>query len=174
MSLSPCIERYLHQTHVEFDIVQHRFTDNAYDTACSAHLPISNVVKAIVLRDQSHPHYVIAAIPASNKLKISWVNSELNRDLVLAEEIELASQFPDCALGAISAIGQAYNLDIIWDDQLSQQPNLYIEGGNHEELVHLKKQQFIELFKHYPHSVISLPAESYSIYHADEIRGGMN
>ncbi|MEE8056466.1 MAG: YbaK/EbsC family protein [Pseudomonadales bacterium] len=174
MTLSPRIESYLSQAHVDFDVIHHGFTENAYDSACAAHLPVSNVVKGVVLRERDQHHYVIAAIPASNKLKIPWINKELKRDFILAGEIELAAQFPDCVLGAVPAIGQAYDSDIIWDNQLAQQAELYIEAGSHEELIHIGKSQFTQLFQQYHHSTISLPAESYSLYHADEIRGGMN
>ncbi len=182
MSVSPCLEKYLHNEHVSYDVISHAFTDNAYDTACSARVPISNVVKAVVLKDRKptmqnrtqQSSFVVAAIPASNRLKMSWVNQELERDLVLADEIELAACFADCALGAIPGVGQAFDMDMIWDDQLGQQPNLYFEAGDHEQLIHMDKKQFEQLFHTYPHGVISLPSESYSVYHADEIRGGMN
>ena len=177
MSIAPRLYNYLNQAQVDYDVLAHGFTESAYDSACVSRLPSSNVVKAVLLKDRfgsSNPHYVIAAIPAGNKLKIPWVNQELQRDLVLAEEVELASLFPDCLLGAVPAMAQAYNIQLIWDDQLARQPELYFEGGNHEELIHIHGDQFPPLFDAYPHTVISLPAESYSIYHADEIRSGMD
>ena len=171
MSLLPNLENYLCQAHIDYDVIRHGFTNNAYDSACAAHLPVSNVVKAIMLKRHLADEYVIAAIPAGNKLKIGWVNKELNRDFIIAEELDLAAQFPDCVLGAVPGLAQAYNMEVIWDDQLSEQSNLYFEAGNHEELIHLSRQQFAPIFNQYAHSVISLPAESYSLYHADVMRG---
>lgn len=160
MSISTHQKSYLDQAHVHYDVISHAVTTSALQSAQAARLPISNVVKAVILKDQKTGDYVIAAIPASNKLKISWVNSEINRKLEMADETELTQLFPDCLLGAVPGFGQAYQLDIIWDDQLQQQRNLYFEAGNHQELIHISKQQFIDLFASQPHSVISLPATS--------------
>lgn len=174
MSVAHCLENYLCQAHVEYDVVHHSFTNNAYDSACSAHVPISNMVKAVMLRERDCEQYVLATAPACNKLKLPWINKELHRDLILAEEQELSSRFPDCTLGAVPGFGQAYGLETIWDDQLAAQPNLYFEAGDHEDLIHIDKQQFSLLFGQLPHSVISLPVDNYSIYHADELRDGMH
>ena len=174
MSVSPRLENYLCQAHIDYDVVHHGFTDNAYDSACSASVPTSNVVKAVILRDRTDNKYVVAAIPATHKVSLPWINKELNRDLILANEDELKGLFPDCLPGAIPGLGQAYDIDMIWDDQLQAQRDLYFEAGNHEDLVHISREQFALLFKQQPHSVISLPSEQYSLYHTDEIRGGLS
>ena len=161
MSVSPRIAHYLARAHITYSTVRHGFTGNAYDSASAAHLPVSNVIKAVMLREVGNNRYTLANIPASNRLNIHWVNDALNRDLMLAEEVELAAQFPDCVLGAVPALGQAHDIDVIWDDQLAQQPTLYFEAGDHRELVHISKAQFHQLFQHYPHDVISLPTHSY-------------
>jgi Ala-tRNA(Pro) deacylase len=164
MAIAPSIETYLSKVHVNYDLVMHAVTDSALHSAQAAHVPTSNVVKAILLKDQSDEGYVMAAIPASNKLRVAWVNVEIGRHLVLAGENELRTLFPDCVLGAIPGFGQAYNLDLIWDDQLEQQRELYFEAGNHQELIHISKKQFIKLFRDLPHSVISLPADSFPLF----------
>lgn len=172
MPCSTTIDKYLRQSHIDYDVVPHSFTENAYDSACSAHLPASNVIKAVLLKDYSGRNFVLAIIPACNKLNIRWINNELNRDLMLADEVELAAQFPDCVMGAVPALGQAYQLDLIWDDQLAHQPELYFESGNHLELIHITRKQFMTLFASLPHSTISLPTENYSLYHSNGFYAG--
>jgi len=171
MSLAARVENYLCQAHINYDVIHHRFTDSAYDSACAAHLTVSNVVKAVLLKQNQTGQYLIAAIPASNKLNIDWVNAELQGNFSLAEEHEIAAQFPDCVLGAIPGLAQAHKIDLIWDDQLERQRELYFEAGNHQELIHISPVEFKWLFKNHAHSVISLPAENYSQYHTDEMRG---
>lgn len=166
MSLTATIDKYLRRSHINYDVVPHNFTENAYDSACSAHLPASRVIKAVLLRDYSDQYFVLAIIPACNKLNIRWVNKELNRNLMLADEAELAAQFPDCVMGVVPALGQAYHTDIIWDDMLGHPSELYFESGNHRELIHITNKQFMKLFGDLPHSIISLPAENYSLYHS--------
>lgn len=174
MPVSARVENYLIQANVDYQVVHHNFSHNAQGSASAAHVPLSKVMKSVLLKETLSDRFVLAIIPARNKLKIPWVNNELNRNLAIADEIQLAFQFPDCILGAVPAIGQAYNMDIIWDEQLASQPDLYFEGGDHQELIHITKAQFSKLFQPHPHSLISLPSDSYSLYHADEIRSGLN
>lgn len=174
MTLPATIGTFLQQARIDYQVISHNFTENAYDSACAAHLPTSNVIKAVLLKDHRASHYLLAIIPASNKLNLDWINAELEQNLLLADEMELAARFPDCAMGAVPAIGQAYNLELIWDDQLAQQPSLYFEAGNHLELVHISKADFKQLFKSCRHSVISLPAEHYSIYHSNPSSGHLH
>ncbi len=171
MSVSSHLEKYLGQANANYDIVHHGFTNNAYDSACSARLPASDVVKAVLLKDQMDGKFVMAAIPASNKVNLTWVNRALNRFLAFASEDDIADQFPDCMPGAVPGMAQAYNLEMIWDNRLMERTDLYFEAGNHEELVHIQKDQFTQLFKHQPHDVISIPKVQYSFYHTDALRG---
>jgi len=75
--------------------------------------------------------------------------------LKFVQEKELSLYFADCSTGAIPAIGQAYNLSTIWDDHLGEQPDIYIEGGDHEALLHLDKEEFLKLMADQPHMNIS-------------------
>lgn len=174
MAVSPRLENYLCQAHTEYEVIPHGYSESAYDAACSSHIPATHVVKSVILKARKTGVYCSAIVPASNKIKLSWVCNELGKDLMLAAEDELSALFPDCLLGAIPAFSQAYNVDLIWDDQLELQTDLYFEAGNHEEFIHIDRKQFQYLFQYYTHGVISLPADQYSFYHADEVRGSLN
>ena len=174
MSVAHYLEDYLSDAQVDYKVISHARTQTAFDSAHSAHIPTSNVVKAILLRERHSSRYLMALIPASNKLKLSWVNEALKKDLELAQEEEIASQFTDCELGAIPGFGQAYDISLIWDDELGRQPQLYFEAGSHEELIQIDNNEFGLLFEEYAHGVISLSYENYSALHADEIRGGLH
>jgi Ala-tRNA(Pro) deacylase len=173
MPISPTVQTYLENAHINYDLVRHGFSQSTYDAACSAHVPIANVIKSVVLHDKKHDNYVIAMIPASNKLKLNWVNQTLGRDLSLAHEYELQDLMPDCMLGAIPATGQAYGFDVVWDSELKEQRELYFEGGDHEQLIHITPSEFQRLFGDEPEAIISIAAENYSMYHADELRSSM-
>jgi Ala-tRNA(Pro) deacylase len=173
MSISPSVQSYLKDAHIQYDVIQHGFSQSSYDAACSAHLPIANLIKTIVLRDRKKGDYVLAMIPASHKLKLNWVNEALGKNLMLAQESELIELMPDCALGAIPAVGQAYDLDMVWDSELKEQKALYFEGGDHEQLVHISPEEFKNLFAEQPEAIISVPTENYSLYHSDELRSSL-
>ncbi len=167
MLVAPRIENYLNETHTNYDVVHHGFTNTAYDSACSAHLSSKSVVKAVILRDTDDGKYVVAVIPASHKLKLSWVDRELNRRMELAEEIDMPQLFDDCLLGAIPGFAQAYGIELIWDDRLSTQSNLYFESGSHQDLIRITNKQFTTLFKFYPHATISTEKTHFWGDHSD-------
>ena len=63
----------------------------------------------------------------------------------MADESEIKPLFPDCALGAVPAIGECYDLDVIVDDSIQEQPDVYLEGGDHTTLIHISQAQFVRL-----------------------------
>ena len=63
----------------------------------------------------------------------------------MAAESEIDRLFADCAHGAVPAAGICYGLDVIVDDSIEMQPDVYIEAGDHETLLHLGRAQFARL-----------------------------
>ena len=170
MSIAHSLENYLSYTQIDHQRIPHEFNETAYDSALSAHVPIASVVKAVVLRDRFSDRFVMALIPASNKLKFPWVNRALRSDVVLAGEAEIASLFPDCVLGAVPGFGQVYDMELLWDDTLANQSPLFFEAGSHEDLIMIDQLEFSRLFEKHPHGVFSLSNVDYAMLHADEVR----
>ena len=144
MTIASTVSRFLTDAHVEYDIVSHTHTETAAQSALAAHVPLSQVAKAIVLKDRAGKH-VMAVVPAHNKLRVRWLSEVLARDLQLVSELELTDIFQDCELGAVPALGQAYGIDMIWDDELLASEDIYIESGDHEQLLHMSRAQFTAL-----------------------------
>ena len=66
----------------------------------------------------------------------------MNRNLGLATESELAKLFSDCEIGALPALGPAYGIETVVDDAIAEQPDIYFEAGDHEQLVHVSAESF--------------------------------
>jgi Ala-tRNA(Pro) deacylase len=111
------------------------------------------VAKAVVLEDEKG--YIVSVLPSTNRLDLDWVNETLGRDLEMANEDELPSLFQDCEFGAVPALSNAYGLDVIWDDQLKAASEIYIEAGDHENLIHMRGEAFCKLMQDMPHCMIS-------------------
>jgi len=157
MAIATTLKSYLAKRGVEYDTVEHTHTATAMDSAKSAHVPPYQMAKAVVLEDEDG--YIVSVLPSNNRLNLAWVSEELNRDLKLATEPELEKLFMDCATGAIPALSDAYGLKVIWDDQLKHASDIYIEAGDHEHLIHLHGEDFKQLMKTLPHSIISAGKE---------------
>jgi Ala-tRNA(Pro) deacylase len=52
-------------------------------------------------------------------------------------------------------LSNAYGLDVIWDEQLTNASEIYIEAGDHESLIHLHGEDFCKLMEDLPHNIIS-------------------
>jgi Ala-tRNA(Pro) deacylase len=154
MSISSRLHNYLEDHHIHYKVVTHKYSEGAYDTAVAAHVPMKKLAKAVLLTDHDDKH-LLAVLPASNLLSLKKLRNQLDRDLSFVPEEELAVYFADCAKGAIPAIGQAYNVSTIWDDELAEEPEIFIEGGDHEALVRMEKEEFLRLMGDQPHMIIS-------------------
>jgi len=73
------------------------------------------------------------------------LRQQIGDDVALADESEIKRLFPDCALGAVPAVGECYDLEVIVDDSIQAQPDVYLEGGDHATLIHISQAQFSRL-----------------------------
>lgn len=157
MAIAKTLRSYLERYDVPYDLVHHAHTESALDSAFSAHVPVHQLAKAVVMEDEDG--YVVAVIPSDNRLNVRWVNEELERDLHLASEEKFRQLFKDCDNGAVPALASAYDLPVIWDDRLQHVTDIYIEAGDHEHLVHMRGKDFRAMMEVRPHSMISRSAD---------------
>lgn len=153
MAIAKSLMNYLKERGVEYDLVPHGHSATSLETAHKADVPAHQVAKAVVLRDDAG--YVLSVLPATHSLELNWVNTELRRELELACEDEFRKLFGDCETGAIPALGEAYGIQVIWDDDLKYTADIYIEAGDHEHLIRLNRKDFRKLMELLPHSIIS-------------------
>jgi len=73
----------------------------------------------------------------------------------LADEDEVARLFPDCELGAVPPVGAAYGLPTMVDDVLAAQPDIYLEAGDHLNLLHVSGEQFVDMMQDMQHGQFS-------------------
>jgi Ala-tRNA(Pro) deacylase len=154
MTVSARVNNYLKEHHINYQVVSHLYSEGAYDTAIAAHIPTKKLAKAVLLADHEGKH-LLAVLPASNHLSLKSLSKKLDRELKLVEENNLNVFFADCSRGAIPAVGQAYFLSMIWDDHLMEEPDIYMEAGDHELLIHMDKKEFMKLMAEQPHMKIS-------------------
>jgi Ala-tRNA(Pro) deacylase len=109
-------------------------------TAEACRISGDRMAKAVVLRDEYG--YVLAILPASHHIRLDDLRTQLGLDVELAAEYEIEELFDDCLPGAIPPAGECYGLDTMVDDSIEDQPEVYLEGGDHETLVHMSQTQF--------------------------------
>jgi Ala-tRNA(Pro) deacylase len=120
------------------------------ETAELAHVPGDRLAKSVVLEDEDG--YVMAVLPSTHHVRLGKLGRELNRSLRLATEKQLTTLFADCETGAVPPVGLAYGMATIVDDSLAEQPEIYFEAGDHEQLIRLDRNAFMALMEHAAHA----------------------
>lgn len=158
MSISLQLRKYLSAKDIAYDVVAHQSTASSMRTAEASQIPGECLAKGVVLRTEhelhgdcfsqpSHSSYILAVLPASHRINLQDLRTHLGFDVVLANEHEVEELFEDCSPGAIPPIGECYGLDVVVDESVVGQPEVYLEAGDHETLVHLSRDQFARLLQ---------------------------
>jgi Ala-tRNA(Pro) deacylase len=99
-----------------------------------------------------HPHTETARDSAKSS---NLPAHQIAKSVLLKDE----AGYADCEPGAVPALGEAYGIQVIWDDDLQYTADVYIEAGDHEHLIRLERRDFRNLMKSLPHTVISKDEE---------------
>ncbi len=148
MSIAPTLQRYLDQK-VTYEVITHEPTMSSTRTAQTCGVSGDRLAKGIVLRRRGG--YMLAVLPASYHIQLDDLRRQIGDDIDLAREDDIDQLFRDCAHGAVPPIGECYGLDVVVDDSLGDQPEVFLEAGDHATLIHLNQAQFAELMAEAQH-----------------------
>ena len=142
MTMAPKLHDFLAAHHSEYEVLPHPRTGCSAATAQAAHVPGRRFAKAVVIEDNAG--HMLAVLPSTHHVALTELGEALNRrPLRLAKESELAHLFADCELGALPALGAAYQMPTIIEEELDEQPDIYFEAGDHEHMVHMTHAEFM-------------------------------
>lgn len=146
MSISTRVANFLDEQDIEYDTLNHPHASTTTNAAIAAHILPNSVAKAVVLEDHDN-HHLMAILPADHKLSLHKLNRKMDTELHLVDENRVYQIFNDCDPGAVPAVGQAYNMNAVYDEVLDQLDDVYLEAGDHETFIHLNKAQFGKLME---------------------------
>jgi Ala-tRNA(Pro) deacylase len=146
MSISPRLSEYLQQRGTQFELCSHKHSHCSAETARAAHVPAHQVAKSVILEDDQG--CVMAVIPADARVNLGELSRILGRNaLHLSDENRIAAVFTDCERGAVPAVGMAWGVPTIVDEDLEENHEVYVEAGDHEQLLRMTREQFGELMR---------------------------
>lgn len=145
MSISTTLESCLQSKPNQYEIFHHSRTTNSMATAEAAHIPGNRLAKTVILEDELG--YAAAVLPATRHLSLSELSEQTGRRFQLASEDDVRELFKDCELGAVPPIAMAYGMPTYLDESLAHEPDVYFEAGDHEALIHMRSEQFLELMQ---------------------------
>lgn len=143
MAIAITLENYLKEMRVPFEVLPHPKAMTSLRTASAAHIPPHRMAKAVMLEDEMG--YMMAIVPADRRVHLGALREQLGRTMGLATEPELGTMFKDCALGAIPPLAAAYGIEAVVDDELMEGNEVYFEAGDHEEVVRMRRDDFLRL-----------------------------
>jgi len=143
MTIAATVQRYLADCDIDYEVVEHARTMSSSRTAEVGHVSGDRLAKAVVLKSEGG--FTMAVLPASCHLRLGEIQDYLDRLVGLATEKEVGQLFDDCELGAIPPFGKPYGMDMIVDDSLNEQPDVYFEAGDHMSLIHVNAMAFQRL-----------------------------
>jgi Ala-tRNA(Pro) deacylase len=145
MGIAVTLAQYLLESDVPYELVPHPHAETALASARASRLPPERVVKAVVVKGTDG--FMLALVPASRHIQFDKLRLLLGDEVNIAGEEQVETLFVDCEPGSVPALGAAYGLDVIVDDSLKDQSDVYVEGGDHANLVHLSGASFQKLMK---------------------------
>ena len=154
MAIAETLRRGIDGHGVVWNLIPHPKTGSTRGSAEAAHIPPDHVAKAVMVKDARG--YAMVAVPGDHWVKLQALNADADRQFELAAEQDIEPLFPDCLPGAIPPIGILYGIETLLDESLTTLANVYFEAGDHEHLVHVSGEAFLDLLRgvrrgHYSH-----------------------
>ena len=154
MNMASTVSQYLTDHSVNYRLIPHAHSATSRESAHKADVREDRVAKAVMLQDSRG--MVMAIIPASSNLDLRAVRDETGRNhLEMMGEGQLSDVFPDCELGALPPLGPAYGITTLVDSSLDFRDTIYLESGNHEQLIALDGRDFDQLLEGCRHCDLS-------------------
>lgn len=153
MPMTTTLRDYLDSRQVAYDEVTHSREVSASRIAEKSHVPGNRVAKAVLIKGDTG--FRVMLVPSDSVVDLGGISHQFHERLGLATESEIREIFSDCDPGAVPALGQAYGMRVCYDDALANQPDVYLEAGDHQTLVHMNGNDFCRLMEGAEHGRFS-------------------
>lgn len=141
MTISTRLDSYLSAHNIPYQVIEHDYSASSVGTAIMASIPLNQIAKAVILKDHED-RKLMAVLPAKNKISLSAINDNLMGSYKLLKEQEIYQMFRDCEHGAIPPVGEAFNMNMICDAMLDRLDYVYIEAGDHRNLLRISHEDY--------------------------------
>lgn len=143
------IERYLDSHMIPFEIVAHPHTQTSAQTARMAGIQAARMAKGVLL--DSVGCQMVAMVPADQDVRLGKLGRDNDMTFRLADETSIGKLFDGCEAGVIPGLPNIWGVELIWDDALMAQPDIYLEAGDHKRLVHVETRHLRRMFSDMQH-----------------------
>ncbi len=145
MTMATTLKNALDQQGLDYVLLAHPHAPSALRTAEAAHIPGDRMVKSVILRDEQG--LMMAVLPATHRVDLGVLHKRLGRKLGLATEAEFVGLINDCEPGAVPPVGPAYGIPTLVDLAIDPVEQVYLDAGDHYQLVQMPAGQFYRLLE---------------------------
>ena len=147
MSVNKRTKEFLEESGVSYEVIKHTPAYTAQEVAAVMHVSGTEVAKVVMVRVGDR--FVMAVLPASKRLDLDALQEVLGSEEHprLAGEKEFGDLFPDCELGAEPPFGNLYGIPVVVGETLTQDPEIYFNAGNHQEVIRITYEDYDRLVK---------------------------
>ena len=97
-------------------------------------------------RQAPRGQHVLAVVPADRRVNLERLRLAAGAYYAdLAEEWELAHDFPGCEPGTLPPFGDLFGLDVYVEPHLAEDADITFSAGNHREVVRMAYKDFERL-----------------------------
>lgn len=143
MTMAATLKKLLDDGGLTYTLLPHPHAPSALRTAEAAHVPGDRLLKSVMLRDEQG--LMMAVLPATHRVDLGVLHKRLGRELGLATEAEFIGTISDCEPGAVPPVGPAYGIPTLVDLDIDPAEDVYLDAGDHYQLVKMPAGQFYQL-----------------------------
>jgi Ala-tRNA(Pro) deacylase len=138
------LKSFLDEHGVKYVTIKHSKAFTAQQIAASAHVPGKEMAKTVMIKINGD--MAMAVLPAPYKVDLEKLQDATGADtLILAEEEEFKTLFPDCEVGAMPPFGNLYGMDVFMAASLADDEQIAFNAGTHTELIKMSFADYVDL-----------------------------
>lgn len=153
MAISKKIIKYLDDNKYKYEIVEHKTTYTAWDTAQTEKIKPQEVAKALVMKADSD--YVLALLPANRNLDKQKLLKTINaarkkmkfkscKKIDFAKEAWMKKNLPG-KVGATPPFAKILKVDIFVDSLLAKNKRIYLGSGEYTNSIRVNTGQYFKI-----------------------------
>ncbi|MGH3443536.1 MAG: aminoacyl-tRNA deacylase [Nitriliruptorales bacterium] len=150
------LRQYLDENGVAYEEHEHEEVFTAQEVAAAEHVTGWRVAKPVMLR--MGDDLVMAVVPAAEQVDLARVTSVLGGEVRLADESEFGDVFSDCDLGAEPPFGELYDVAVVVDERLTDEPEIEFRACSHRRSMRLSTEDYLRVADR-PVAAIGVPAD---------------
>lgn len=150
---------YLEKNKYKYEIIKHRTTYTAWDTAQTEKVKPQEVVKTLVMK--ADKEYVLALLPSDRNMDKKKLLADINKNkanfakenkikenkvkkIGFADEKWLKNNIKIGKLGAIPPFGDIIKLEMYVDDMVLKNKKIYLSSGDYTASIRILVSQFVK------------------------------